>query len=69
MRRDNWLRTIDNASAPRRPRPCHVRIAVAIGGNGETIIKSGDFGKGYVHVLTERGFEDLLTELNEAIAA
>ena len=40
------------------------RIAVAIGGKGETIIKSGDFGKGYVHVLTQRGFEDLLTELD-----
>lgn len=40
------------------------RIAVAIGGKGETIIKSGDFGKGYVHVVTERGFEDLLTELD-----
>ena len=40
------------------------RIAVAIGGKGEAIIKSGDFGKGYVHVLTERGFEDLLTELD-----
>jgi hypothetical protein len=40
------------------------RIAVAIGGNGEVPIKSGDLGKGYVHVYTERGFEDLLTELD-----
>jgi len=28
------------------------------------LIKSGDFGKGYVHVLSEREFEDLLTELD-----
>ncbi|VTR93428.1 Uncharacterized protein OS=Smithella sp. SCADC GN=ER57_12580 PE=4 SV=1 [Gemmata massiliana] len=40
------------------------RIAVAIGGKGEVPIKSGDLGKGYVHVLTERGFEDQLTELD-----
>ena len=40
------------------------RIAVAIGGEGEVPIKSGDLGKGYVHVLTELGFQDLLTELD-----
>lgn len=40
------------------------RIAVAIGGKGEVVINSGDFGNGYVHVLTERGFKDLLTELD-----
>ncbi|OWK45157.1 hypothetical protein FRUB_01488 [Fimbriiglobus ruber] len=40
------------------------RIAVAIGGKGEVPIKPGDLGKGYVHILTERGFEDLLTELD-----
>lgn len=40
------------------------RIAVAIGGRGEILIKSGDFGKGYVHVMSESGFEDVLTELD-----
>jgi hypothetical protein len=40
------------------------RIAVAIGGNGDGPINSGDLGKGYVHVLTDRGFEGLLTELD-----
>lgn len=48
---------------PPETRQVH-RIGVAIGGKGEPIIKSGDFGKGYVHVLTGRGFEDLLIELD-----
>jgi hypothetical protein len=48
---------------PLQTRRVH-RIAVAVGGKGEVPIKSGDLGKGYVHVLTERGFKDLLTELD-----
>jgi hypothetical protein len=48
---------------PAETRRVH-RIAVAIGGKSEVPIKSSNFGKGYVHVLTERGFEDLLTELD-----
>jgi hypothetical protein len=40
------------------------RIAVAFGDKGEAIIKSGDFGKGFVHVMNEESFRDVLTELD-----
>jgi len=63
------LRVIRNDCTPglRLPPPeirrIH-RIAVAIGGKGEVPIKSGKLGSGYVHVMTESGFEDILTELD-----
>src|SRR5205823_4811264 len=40
------------------------RIAVAFGSRGEVGINSGDFGKGFVHVLTEDSFQDILNELD-----
>ncbi len=40
------------------------RIAVAFGSNGEVSIGSGDLGKGHVHVMTEDGFLDILSELD-----
>lgn len=40
------------------------RIAVAFGSRGEVGIRSGDFGKGFVHVLTEESFQDILNELD-----
>jgi hypothetical protein len=40
------------------------RIAVAFGGRGEVAIKSGDFGKGFVHVMSEHSFHELMAELD-----
>lgn len=40
------------------------RVAVAFGGQGEVPIPSGDFGKGYVHVMSECSFHEVLTELD-----
>jgi len=40
------------------------RIAVAFGSRGKVNIGSGDFGKGYVHVMTEESFQDILVELD-----
>jgi hypothetical protein len=40
------------------------RIAVAFGGRGEIAIKSGDLGKGFVHVMTEHSFHEVMTELD-----
>jgi hypothetical protein len=40
------------------------RIAVAFGSQGQVPIKSGDFGKGFVHVMHEHSFFHLLTELD-----
>jgi len=40
------------------------RIAVAFGGRGEVVIGSGDFGKGFVHVMSEDSFLDVLRELD-----
>jgi len=40
------------------------RIAVAFGGQGEVPIRSGDDGDGYVHVMSETGFKEILTELD-----
>ena len=40
------------------------RIAVAFGSSGQVPIKSGDFGKGFVHVMNERSFFELLSELD-----
>lgn len=40
------------------------RIAVAFGGEGQVTVKSGDFGEGFVNVMTEQSFEEVLTELD-----
>ena len=40
------------------------RIAVAFGAGGQAIVKSGDFGEGFVHVMTEQSFHEVLTELD-----
>ncbi len=40
------------------------RIAVALGSRGEVPISDGDAGKGFVHVLEEKGLIALLTELD-----
>lgn len=40
------------------------RIAVAFGSKGQVPIRSGDFGKGFVHVMHEHSFFHLLTELD-----
>jgi hypothetical protein len=40
------------------------RIAVAFGSGGQVPIKSGDFGKGFVHVMHEQSFFQLLSELD-----
>ena len=40
------------------------RIAVACGSQGAVLTSSGDFGKGFVHVLTEEGFFNVLGELD-----
>jgi hypothetical protein len=40
------------------------RIAVAFGSNGQAPLSSGDFEKGFVHVMHEQSFSELLTELD-----
>ncbi len=40
------------------------RIALACGGGGEVPTTSGDFGKGFVHVMTEEAFFGVLRELD-----
>jgi hypothetical protein len=40
------------------------RIAVALGDREQAMIKSGDFGQGFVHVMTEQSFREVLTELD-----
>ena len=40
------------------------RIAVALGGEGKTLIHSGDFGKGFVHVFDKISFATVLSELD-----
>lgn len=40
------------------------RIAVAFGSRGEVSIRSGNFDKGYVHVMTEESFHVILSELD-----
>ncbi len=40
------------------------RIAVAFGDRNEAVTKSQDYGKGYVHVMGEQSFTDVLTELD-----
>ena len=40
------------------------RIAVAFGGRGVVAVKSGDFGKGFVHVMSEHSFLEVLAELD-----
>jgi len=70
---ERWLSTaaqvIQSDGSPGLPLPplgrrkVH-RIAVAFGGRGEVVIASGDFGKGFVHVMTEYSFLDVLRELD-----
>lgn len=48
---------------PKARRRTH-RIAVALGGKGEIPITDGDAGKGFVHVLDERGVFTVLRELD-----
>jgi len=40
------------------------RVAIAFGADGKVGFPVGDFGKGYVHVLDERSFQVLLSELD-----
>lgn len=40
------------------------RIAVAFGSEGKVAFRTGDFGKGFVHVFDERSFGILLSELD-----
>lgn len=40
------------------------RLAVAFGSRGETVIVSGDYGKGFVHVMNEDSFTTILRELD-----
>jgi len=40
------------------------RIAVAFGSEGEVPIKSGDLGHGFVHVMSEHSFREVMTELD-----
>ncbi len=40
------------------------RIAVALGGKGKGVIRYGDFGKGFVHVLDEISLQTLMSELD-----
>lgn len=40
------------------------RLAVAFGSRGEAVIASGDYGKGFVHVMNEESFEIILRELD-----
>lgn len=40
------------------------RIAVAFGSHERVSIKSGDFGKGFVHVMAEQSFLEVFTELD-----
>jgi len=40
------------------------RIAVALGDKGQAITKSGDFGDGFVHVMGEDSFREVLSELD-----
>jgi hypothetical protein len=70
---ETWLQTANHVIRrdgskglplpPLAERKTH-RIAVAFGGRGEVIIKSGDFGKGFTHVMTEHSFLDVLTHLD-----
>jgi hypothetical protein len=51
------------ALPPSHSRKIH-RIAVAFGSGGEVPIASGNFGKGFIHVMNEEGFSDILNELD-----
>lgn len=48
---------------PKSERRVH-RVAVALGGREQVPIGSGDSGKGFVHVMDERSFYEVLTELD-----
>ena len=51
------------ALPPLSQRKVH-HVAVAFGGHTEVAVKSGDFGKGFVHVMDENSFLEVLTELD-----
>ena len=70
---EGWLATaanvirIDGSLGLKLPPPeirKTFRIAVAFGDRGQVIIKSGDFGEGFVHVMTEQSFRQVLTEMD-----
>jgi hypothetical protein len=70
---DRWLTSADRVrrrdGTPGLPLPAPSerlihRIALACGGAGEIPTASGDFGKGFVHVMTEQAFFDVLRELD-----
>lgn len=70
---ERWVRRAQNVvrqdGSPGLPLPppdrrvVH-RVAVALGSRGEVPISAGDFGKGFVHVLTEGSVETVLSELD-----
>jgi hypothetical protein len=48
---------------PQNPRRIH-RIAVALGGKGRTLLRSADFGRGFIHVFDERSLIAAFGELD-----
>ena len=70
---ERWLTTAshvtrsDGSAGLKLPSPTDRRIhriAVAFGSKGEIAIKSGDLGHGFVHVMTEHSFNEVMTELD-----
>lgn len=70
---ERWLRTASNVirsdGEPGLPLPAVAdrrvhRVAVALGAEGKVPIEFGDLGKGFVHVLDDRSFGIILSELD-----
>lgn len=70
---ERWLRSATNViradgsaglALPEPSRRQVHRIAVALGSSGSAPIYMGDFGRGFVHVLTEDSLGTILTELD-----
>lgn len=70
---EGWLASASNVirgdgslglSLPPFERRQTFRIAVAFGGEGQVVVKSEDFGEGFVNVMTEQSFHEVLTELD-----
>ncbi len=70
---ERWLASashvIRNDGSPGLNLPCVAdrrvhRAAVAFGGHGEVAMKSGDLGKGFVHVMSEHSFLEVMRELD-----
>ena len=70
---ERWLQSVEAVTrrdgTPGLPLPVRSdrrlhRIAVACGSQGRVPMSSADFGKGFVHVMTEEGFFDVLGELD-----